>query len=143
VLGKKDPQLGLGRLGRRRDILAQKLHLLAQPAADHDVVALEAERQGLAVEDLLLDMILDQAVELRRGRRPAPGSPEQLGQIPDLGFGHHDLVRPLLGRLADHAEQQEQPGAQDQEMEQRLAQDLVQSGHLTPQPAGVYQIGEV
>ena len=78
-----------------------------------------------------------------RGRRPAPGPLEQLGQIPDLGFGHHDLVRPLLGRPADHAEQHEQPRAQHQEMQQRLAQDLLQSGHRTPQPAGVYQIGEV
>ena len=143
MLGEERLQLGLGRLGRLGDVLADELHLLAQPAADHDVVALEAERQGLAIEDLLLDVVLDQAVELRLGRRPAPGALEQLGQVLDLRCADHDPVRPLLGRLADHAEQHEQPGAQHQEMEQRLAQDLLQCGHRTPQPAGVYQIGEV
>ena len=143
MLGEKRPQLVLGRLGRLRDILADELHLLAQPAADHDVVALEAERQGLAIEDLFLHVALDQALELRLAGRPAPGSLEKLGEVLDLGFGHHDLVGPLLDLPADQAEQHEQPGAQHQEMEQRLAQDLLQSGHRMPHLRGVYQIGEV
>ena len=143
MLGEERLQLGLGRLGRRRDILADELHLLAQPAADHDVVLLEAERECLAIEDLLLDVVLDQAVEFRRGRRPAPRALEQLGQVPDFRLGDHDPIRPFVGHFADHAVEQEQSRAQHQEMEQRLTQDLLQSGHRAPQPAGVYQIGDV
>ena len=104
---------------------------------------LEAECQRLAIEDLLLDVVRDQAVELSLRRRPAPGSLEQPGQVLDLRGTDHDPVRPLLGRPADQAVQQEQPRAQPQEMHQRLAQDLLQPCHRAPQPAGVYQIGEV
>ena len=143
VLGQERPQLGLGRLCLRCDILADELHLQAQLATDHGVVAIETERECLAIEDLLLEVVLDQAVQLRRGRRPAPRSLEHLGQVPDLRLGDHDPIGPLVGQLPDHAVQDEQTRAQHQEMQQRLAQDLLQSGHRTPQPAGVYQIGEV
>ena len=54
MLSEECLQLGLGRLGRLGDVLADELHLLAQPTTDDDVVALEAEREGLAIEDLLL-----------------------------------------------------------------------------------------
>jgi hypothetical protein len=59
MLREERLQRVLGRLGRLCDILADELHLLAQPTADDDVVALEAERQGFAIENLLLDMVLD------------------------------------------------------------------------------------
>jgi len=48
-----------------------ELQLLPQAATDDRVVAVEPEREGLAVENLLTHEVLDQAVELLLGRAAA------------------------------------------------------------------------
>ena len=50
---------------RARAGVAQELHLLPQPPPDHRVVAVEPERQRLAVVDLLPDEVLDEPGQLR------------------------------------------------------------------------------
>ena len=56
-------ELLLGRL-RGSHVLGDELHLLPQAAADDDVVAVEARRPAFAIEDLVADVILDQALQL-------------------------------------------------------------------------------
>jgi hypothetical protein len=65
-------ELGRRRLARGGHVLGQELHLLRHAALDDLVVLVEAHRDRLAVEDLLLDLVLDQALELLRRRRAAP-----------------------------------------------------------------------
>src|SRR5262249_52784084 len=60
-------QLGVGRgLARAGQLLGQKERLLHDALADDRIVALEAELQSLAVEDLVLEGAL---VDVRRDRR--------------------------------------------------------------------------
>ncbi len=44
--------------------LGQELHLLAQASADHRVNMVEAEGERFAIEDLLDDVIHDEAIKL-------------------------------------------------------------------------------
>ena len=42
-------------------VLGHELHLLAQAAADDDVVAVEPQRLALAIEHLVANVVIDQA----------------------------------------------------------------------------------
>ncbi len=44
--------------------LGQERHLLAPALADHRVIMVEAEGERFAIEDLLDDVILDEAIKL-------------------------------------------------------------------------------
>ena len=81
------------RLARRGHVLGQELHLLRHAALDDLVVLVQAHRQRLAVEDLLLDLGLDQPLQFLRRRRSAPLRLEQLGQLVDLVERKPDLLR--------------------------------------------------
>jgi hypothetical protein len=62
MIGEERPQLVVSRLRLRCEVLADELHLQAQLATDHGVVAIETERQCLAVEDLPLEVVFDKTV---------------------------------------------------------------------------------
>ena len=133
-------QLGLLRLRHR--VLDQELHLLPQAAADDGVVLVEAERERGAVQHLLADVVPDLRLQLVGGGRAVPGLREARGQAVDVRGAHHDLP---VGRVALRpaaAEDGEQHAAEQQEVQQRLAQQARSARHA-PQPFGVYQIGEV
>jgi hypothetical protein len=106
------PQLG--------HVLEEELHLLDQPAPDDRIIFVQAECQRLAVEDLLADVALDQAVQLLGGDRPAllPRPPRL--QARHLGGGDLDHLRGG-GRVAVPAR-----GVQPEQ--QRPDQEKVQEG---------------
>ncbi len=62
---------------RGRDVLGDELHLLRHAALHDGVVLVEAHREALAIQDLLLHLGLDHAAELRRGRVALPLRLEQ------------------------------------------------------------------
>ena len=119
-------------LVRSADILRQELHLLRHTALDDRVVLVEAHRQRFAIEDLFLHPILDQSAELLRRRLAAPLRPEDESELRQLIDREPDLLRrreracPALGKLPGA----EQHGAQQQEVNQRLAQQASQRGLL-------------
>jgi len=109
---------GLGPLGQ---VFEQELELLAQPSPHDRVVAVEPERQRLAVQDLLAQVVFDQPVELDRCGWPAPSELPALAQAGERARGHDDAVRPGLVATPD-PEREEQTRADEQEVQERLAQ---------------------
>jgi hypothetical protein len=81
------------------------------------VVAVEAPRERFPVIDLLADVLFDEAAKLLRGRLSIPGSPIVFHEAFDLRSSDHDP--PFAPR-----EQQEQPAAKKQELQQRRPPDL-------------------
>ena len=106
------------------------------------VVLVEAERERGAIQHLLADVILDLRLQLVRGGRAMPGPREPRGQAVDVGCAHDDLPVGDAGVGAAAAEDREQHAAEQQEVQQRLAQQPRQH-RARPQLFGVYQIGEV
>ena len=88
---------------------------------NNGIVLVETKGERLAVQDLFLDVIPDQALELGlRGRthaRLAPGLRHAL----DLPGANDDLVGLDFGSVTDQRKQPEYPGPQDQEMYERFA----------------------
>ena len=83
-------EFGRRRLVSRGDILGEKPHLLRHPAPDDGVVLVEAHRQPFAIEDLLLDLVFNHAVEFVGGRRTLP-----------LGFEVHVHLAQVVQRQRD------------------------------------------
>ena len=121
----------------------QKLHLLAQPAADDEIVFVEPERKGGPVKHFLSDVAVYLVLQFLGRGWAIPGTQELLRQTSDVSSRHHDLSVGYACTPADEAENGEQQAAQQQEVHQRLAQEPAQHGVRPPQPLGVYQIGEV
>ena len=74
------------RVGWRSDrarLLAHDRELLEHATTDHRIVAIEAQRQPLTEEHLLVDVGIDEPTELDRGRRPLPCALEAIGQRRD------------------------------------------------------------
>ena len=61
-------------------VLGEELHLLPHAAANDEVVAVQARRPAFAIENLVADVILDQALQFLLGRRPPPRAGESVGQ---------------------------------------------------------------
>ena len=117
-------ELGGRRLARGGHVLGQELHLLRHAALDDLVVLVEAHRERLAVEDLLLDLVLDHAREFLRRRRAAPLRLVQQGELGDLVDRQPDLLR-RRGRRASglrDAVEAEQNRADQQEVDERFTQ---------------------
>ena len=110
------------------DVLGQELHLLRHAALDDRVVLVEAHRQRLAVEDFLLHAILDQSPELFGSRLAPPLRLEHERELAELLDRQPNLLR-RHGRVASTLRElpgAEQHGAQQQEVDQRLAQQSSQ-----------------
>ena len=118
-----------------RHVLGEEFHLLPHTAANDDVVAVETRRPPFPIENLVADVILDQAFQLLRGRRPPPRTGEPVRQRGDARRRNDDLRGGLGILLADQAEETEQGRPEHEEMQQRLPQER--------SIQGVYQIGEV
>ena len=132
----------VGLLWRRHRVLEQKLHLLAQPAADDGVILVQTERERGAIQNFLADVIPDLRLQLVRGGRAMPGAREPRGQAVDIGLAHDDLPvgnagartrRARRSRTARRRAPGNAPAA-------RAAASPARGG---PQLFGVYQIGEV
>ena len=139
VLGEVALELLLARLRLAPEVGGQELELLPEPAADDRVVAVQPERQRLAVVDLLADVVIDQPVELLGGRRAEPNPRPVLGEGLDRRRADDDLLAGRGRSIALRRPHQEQPGAGGEEEHHRLAEDRAR--HACDH--GVYQIGEV
>jgi hypothetical protein len=53
---------------------------LPHTTANDEVVAVQARRPAFAIENLVADVILYQALQLLLGRRPPPGASESVGE---------------------------------------------------------------
>ena len=112
------------RLARCRHVLGQELHLLRHAALDDLVVLVQAHRQRLAVQDFLLDLVLDQTLQLLRRRRATPLRLVQQGQLRDFVERQTDLLR-RRGRgppRRHEAVETEHKRADQQEVNQRFTQ---------------------
>ena len=124
-------KLGGRRFVRRSDVLGDELHLLRHPALDDGVVLVEAHRQPFAIEDLLLDPVLDQPAELLGRRLAPPLRLERERQLREFIDRQLDLLRRLDAaapslrvRIDD-----EQNGPEQQEVNERLAQPSFHRRH--------------
>ena len=61
-------------------VLGEEFHLLPHAAANDDVVAVEARRPAFAIENLVADVILDEALQFLLGRRAPPSASETVGE---------------------------------------------------------------
>ena len=90
-------QVGLADRGRVAE--REHLHLLDEAPPDDQVVAVEPERERLAVQDLLADEVGKEPVRLGGRRRPSPLPLQVLVEPVALGRGHHDVVARPRGAL--------------------------------------------
>ena len=121
-------------------ILGKKLHLLRHAALDNGVVLVQAERQRLAVEDLLAYLAVHQPAHLLgRGRAPPLRHPPDF-QLAEVIVGQLDPTAiPLLNRCGVqrliHGKQRQ---SGQQKVQQRLAQPALEqrwpwgTGHTLP-----------
>ena len=122
---------------RGGDVLSEELHLLRHAAPDDLVVLVEPHRDRFAIEDFLLDVVLDLPVELLRRRLAAPLRLEHSREPRQLIEGQNDLSRRRRargGRLSRRLDwlrcrarrnemiRPEQDGADRQKLNQRLTQ---------------------
>ncbi len=109
----------------RRLVAGEELELLPEALADDGVVAVEAEGHRLPRRDLLLDVLVDQPLQLVLGRRARPGLRVAGGEVQDLAGGHDDPVRARTRRSALPLEPEEEQPAEEQEVDEGLAEDLL------------------
>src|SRR4030081_1108535 len=83
--------------------LRQKFHLLPHAAAYDDIAAVQAGRSALAVEDLVADVVLDQALQFLLARRPPPGSRKSVAEVGDPRGGYYYFLGRVGASLAGEA----------------------------------------
>ena len=106
------------------DLRRYELHLLPQAPPDDHVVLVETHREGFPVEDLVADVVGDQALGLAGARRAPPDALERFLQAGDLAGRDDDLARRLAAAFVGEAVEAEEDAAEHDEMEERLAQEL-------------------
>ena len=107
-------------------------------APDDRVVLVDSQRLPFAIQRLLEDVVVHEAVQLHSGGRALPGLGEERGEILDAALRDDDLAAAPFAPPAPAQEsiEREHQDPEDDEVEQRLPQEALQS-------QGVYQIGEV
>ena len=91
--------------GRFRDgnFFGKKFHLLPHAAPNDDVVAVKPSGSACAVEDLVTDIVLDQAIQFLLARRPPPSLRKAIAKIGDLRGGNDDLIGRFSASLGNEA----------------------------------------
>ena len=90
VLGPKPLRIGC-KIGRELfiarlcggHVLGEKLHLLPHAAANDDIVAVQAGRSALAIEHLVANVVLDEALQFLLARRAPPCAGETVREVGD------------------------------------------------------------
>ena len=59
-------------------VLGEEFHLLPHTAANDEVVAVQARRPAFAIENLVADVVLDEALQFLLGRRTPPRAGESV-----------------------------------------------------------------
>jgi hypothetical protein len=121
VCGEVRLQLGRRRLRWRVLVLTDELHLLDEPASDDLVVLIQVQRQGLAEQHLILEVLLHEGLSQVRSRLDAELQPVGLGQLihPLL---RHDHTEPVVADGID-VRRANQHGGNGQKMGQWLTKD--------------------
>ena len=115
ILGSKALRIGrkiggkllIARLGCGH-VLGQKFHLLPHTTAYDDVVPVQAGCSALAVEHLVADVVLDQALQFLLARRPPPRPRKSVAEVGDPRGGNNDFLGRVCASLADEAVEREQ-----------------------------------
>src|SRR3954469_11485042 len=81
------------RRGRRRGAIQNEFQFLSDPASHHWIIAIEAHRDALAVEDLLFHPVVDQSPQFLFRCRSLPYAFELQLQALQLSTRYDDLVR--------------------------------------------------
>ena len=146
-------ELDVRRRGLRLGAVDQELELLPQAATDDRVIAVEAHGDRLARGDLLLDVLVDEALQLFASRRAVPRLLEAGRERLDDTLADHDPGRAGPGATALPLEVEEEQEPECEEVEERLAEQGLHGRSRVqesepPLPAqanqfGVYQIGDV
>ena len=124
-------QVRIGRGLLRDGFLEQHVELLPDTALDHRIVTVEAERDALAVQDLVAYVGVHQPVQLDRAGRPVPGALELGNQQVDLGLADDDsMLTVVVG--SDATVIQEECETQQQEVQQRFTQDATDWQRCSP-----------
>jgi hypothetical protein len=120
----KAPKLVLAGIGDAGRILDKEGELLCQSPPHDRVILVEAERTGLACQQLLFDERCEQVVHLLARWSPLPLIGKGFPQPADLSLTDSDRPFGLCCRRAavQPFVAAEQQGASDQEMEQRLSE---------------------
>ena len=81
---------------RDGNFFSKKFHLLPHAPPNYGVVAVKPGGPACAVEDLVTDVVFDQAIQFFLARRPPPSLRKAIAKIGDLRGGNNDL----LGRFS-------------------------------------------
>ncbi len=123
VLVQKRLQLLIGRVCCVGEIFCDEFELWAKSATDDCIVLIEAHFEGLAIENLFIDVVLDEPFQLGLGRRALPGAVPHLGDVEDSGLIDDDLVLPSACRsLAPESSNDEKARGKNQKVEQGFAE---------------------
>ena len=113
---QKGSELLLARLNGGH-VLGKEFHLLSHAAANDDIVAVQAGRSAFAIEHLVANIVVDETLQFRLGRRTPPRAGEAVLKGGDTLRGDDDLGRRLCFiLLAEHAEEGEQGRPQQEEL---------------------------
>ena len=86
------PEFRLARLGELGGVFDQELQLLRQAAADDGVVLAKAHRLGLTRQQLLVQQLVDEALQLLRARFAQPLARPCLLQPAHVAFADADRL---------------------------------------------------
>ncbi len=110
-----------GGLGERGEVFGEKPHLLPHTPPYDRVVAVQAQGERFAVQDLLPDKLFHESVELGWRGWPLPRLLERVGQRRDPTRRDDDLVHRARGAVpAPPGMDSKQAPSQEQEMQQRF-----------------------
>ena len=99
------------------NFFGKKFHLLPHAAANDGVVAVKPRRPACAVEDLIADVVFDQAIQFLLARRSPPSLREAIPKIGDPRGGNNDLLGRFSASLCDESIDSEQYRAKHEELE--------------------------
>src|SRR3981189_2636377 len=106
-------------LARFRDghIFGEKFHFLPPAARNNDVGAVQAGRPALAVEHLVANVVIDEALQFLFARLALPRTGETIRKVGDPKRRNDDLRGSLIGLLADKIIKAEQGPAEHEELQ--------------------------
>jgi hypothetical protein len=130
MLVQPGPELRVG--GRRLvgAVLDEEFELLAKPAPDDGVVAVQTRRERVARGHLLAHVVVHEALELLTRRRPLPAAGEAGHERIDLPGPDDDSPRPGPAVAAPGRHGKEQR-AEHEEVDERLTQPTSPHGVLS------------
>ena len=95
------------------EVRVDKFHFLAQSPANDEIILIEPQCPGLAVQNFFLYKVFSQTLQLQPGRRTHPGALKLLRQSQRLRLIDYNLFGRYADRAVNQRENHEKPRAQD------------------------------